>query len=81
MTGDKGIANCISLVRPIGQRIVYQDIHNAGKCKDKSDVKECEEVSVGGEGGEEEADEGDAAEVGGGQGEKAKNHLHHSSHP
>ena len=54
----------------------YRDIHNAGICKDKNDVKECEEVSVGGEGGEEEADEGDAAEVGGGQGEQAKKQLH-----
>ena len=50
----------------------YRDIHLDGKCNDKNDVKESEQVSVGGEGGEEEADEGDAAEVGGGQGEKAK---------
>ena len=50
----------------------YPDIHNAGKCKDKNYVKEGEESSVGGEGGEEEADEGDAAEVGGGQREQAK---------
>ena len=41
----------------------YRDIHKDGKCKDKSDVKECEEGSLGGEGGEEEADEGDAAGV------------------
>ena len=58
----------------------YRNIHNAGKCKDKNDVKESEEVSVGGEGGEEEADEGDAAEVGGGQGEQAEKQLHCSSH-
>ena len=55
-------------------------IHNAGKYKDKNCVKEGEEVSVGGEGGEEEADEGDAAEVGREHGEQAKKHLHCSSH-
>ena len=50
----------------------YRDIHNDGKCKDKNDVKVSEQGSLVGEGGEEEADEGDAAEVGGGQGEQAK---------
>ena len=54
----------------------YWNIHNAGKCKNKKYVKEGEEVSLGGEGGEEEADEGDAAEVWGGQAEQAKKKLH-----
>ena len=44
----------------------HHDIHNGGKCRDKSDVKEGKQVSLGGEGGEEEADEGEAAGVGGG---------------
>ena len=39
-------------------------------------MKVSEKVSLGGEGGEGEADEGDAAEVGGGQGEQAKKQLH-----
>ena len=50
----------------------YPDIHNAGKWKDKNYVKVGEEVSVGGEGGEEEADEGDAVRDGDGQGEQAE---------
>ena len=58
----------------------YQDIHNAGKCKDKNCAKESEEVSLGGEGGHEEADQGDAADVGGEQGEQGQEHLHCSSH-
>ena len=58
----------------------YPDIHNAGKWKDKNYVKVGEEVSVGGEGGEEEADEGDAAEVGGSRREQAKEQLY-CSHP
>ena len=41
----------------------YRNIHNAGKCKDKHSVKVSEKVSLSGEGGEEEADEGDAAGV------------------
>ena len=40
------------------------------------DIKECEEVSVGREGGDEEADEGDAADVGGGQGEQAEKYRY-----
>ena len=62
------------------KRNSHCNIHNAGKGEDKKCVKESEEVSVGGEGGEEEADEGDAAEVGGGQGEQAEKQLHCSSH-
>ena len=50
----------------------YRDIHNDGKCNDKNDVKVSEKGSLGGEGGEEEADEGDAARVGDGQGEQAE---------
>ena len=42
----------------------YCDIHNAGKGEDENRVKESEKVSLGGEGGHEEADEGDAADVG-----------------
>ena len=58
----------------------YRNIYSAGKCKDKHSVKKDYEVSLSGEGGEGEADEGDAAEVGGGQGEQAKKQLH-CSHP
>ena len=50
----------------------YRDIHNDGKCNDKNDVKVSDKGSLGGEGGEEEADEGDAARVGDGQGEQAE---------
>ena len=54
----------------------YWNIHKDGRWNDKKCVKESEEVSLVGEGGHEEADEGDAAEVGGGQGEQAKKQLH-----
>ena len=53
----------------------YRDIHNDGKYKDKNCAKVCQQCSVGGEGGHEEADEGDAAEVGGEQGEQVKKQL------
>ena len=36
---------------------------------------------LGGQGGEEEADQGDAADGGGDHGEQAQEQLHHSSHP
>ena len=36
---------------------------------------------LGGQGGEEEADQGDAADGGGDHGEQAQKQLHHSSHP
>ena len=39
----------------------YRDIHITIKSEDKKCVKESAEVSLGGQGGEEEADEGDAA--------------------
>ena len=50
--------------------------HNTGKSEDKKCVKESEEVSLGGQGGDEEADEGDAADVVGGQEEQAEDQLH-----
>ena len=43
---------------------IYRDIHIGGEDKDENDIKEGEEVSLCGEGGEEVADEGDAADVG-----------------
>ena len=39
-------------------------------------LKECEEIPLGGEGGQEEAVEGDAAGVGDGQQQQAENQLH-----
>ena len=39
----------------------HRNIHNAGQGKDKSRVEKSEQVSLGGEGGHEEADKGDAA--------------------
>ena len=43
-------------------------------------MKVSEKVSLGGEGVEREADEGDAAGVRGGQGEQAKKQIYWSSH-
>ena len=57
-------------------RNYHRNVHNAGHGKDKNCVKEGEEISLGGEGGHEEANEGDAARVGDGQGEQAKKQLH-----
>ena len=58
----------------------YCDIHNAGKGEDENRVKESKKVSLGGEGGHEEADEGDAADVGGDHREQAEKQFHCSSH-
>ena len=44
-------------------------------------LEKCEEVPLGGEGGQEEAVEGDAAGVGGGQQDQAENQLHCSHLP
>ena len=53
------MAGCISLEQSI--RSSHRNIHNTGQGKDKNRVEKCEEVSLGGEGGHEEADKGDAA--------------------
>ena len=53
-------------------KISYHDIHHSGQGQNKDGVKEEEEVSLVGEGGPEEAAEGDAAEVGDGQGEQGE---------
>ena len=53
----------------------YRDIHCAGYGDDKNSVKGCDQVFLAGEGGQEEAEEGDAAEVGDGQGEQAEQNL------
>ena len=57
----------------------YQDIHCAGHGQDENSVKQCDQVLVVGEGGGEEAVEGDAAEVGDCNGEEAENHNLHPS--
>ena len=53
------MAGCISLEQSI--RSSHRNIHNTGQGKDKNRVEKSEEVSLGGEGGHEEADKGDAA--------------------
>ena len=53
-------------------KISYHDVHHCGQTEDKDGVKEEEEVSLVREGGPEEAAEGDAAEVGDGQGEQGE---------
>ena len=50
----------------------YQDIHLAGEGQDKNSVKRSDQVFLVGEGGGEEAVEGDAAGVGGEHGEQAE---------
>ena len=50
--------------------ISHHNIYQTGQAQDKECVEEGEEVSLGREGGEEEAGEGDAADVGDGQGEQ-----------
>ena len=50
----------------------YQDIHLAGEGQDKNSVKRSYQVFLVGEGGGEEAVEGDAAGVGGEHGEQAE---------
>ena len=42
----------------------HRDIHIGSEDEDENGIKEREEVSLRGEGGEEVADEGDAADVG-----------------
>ena len=54
----------------------HRDIHCAGEGQDKNSVKRCYQVFLVGEGGGEEAVEGDAAEVGDGHGEQADCCLH-----
>ena len=54
-------------------KISYQDIHKTGEAEDEDSVEEEEEVSLVGKGRREEAAEGDAAEVGDGQGEQGEN--------
>ena len=53
-------------------KISYHHIHHHGQTDNKDGVKEEEEVSLVREGGPEEAAEGDAAEVGDGQGEQGE---------
>ena len=55
----------------------YQDIHLAGEGQDKNSVKQSYQVFLVGEGGGEEAVEGDAAGVGDGHGEQAGNQNPH----
>ena len=54
----------------------HRDIHCAGQGQDKNGVKRCDEVFLVGEGGGEEAEEGDAARVEGEHGEQADRCLH-----
>ena len=54
----------------------HRDIHCAGQGQDKNGVKRCYQVFLVGEGGGEEAAEGDAAEVGSEDGEQADRCLH-----
>ena len=58
------LVECISQEQRI--RNSHRNIHNAGQGKDKSRVEKSEQVSLGGEGGHEEADKGNAAQVGAG---------------
>ena len=46
---NSGLVECISWEQSI--RNSHRDIHNNGQGKDKSRVEECEEISLGGEGG------------------------------
>ena len=71
---NSGLVECISWEQSI--RNSHRDIHNTCQGKDKNRVEKSEKVSLGGEGAEGEADEGNAAQVGGGQGEQAKKQLH-----
>ena len=56
---------------------LYQDIHCAGQGQGKNFVKQSYQVFLVGEGGGEEAVEGEAARVGDGDGEQAQNPIPH----
>ena len=58
---------------------LYQDIHCAGQGQDKNRVKGSDQVLLVGEGGGEEAVEGDTARVGDDHGEEAGNPNPHPS--
>ena len=60
--------------------ISHHDIHHTGEANDENGVEEGEEIPLAGQGGHEEAGEGDAAEVGDGQGEQAPHSAHHLLH-
>ena len=60
--------------------ISHHNIHHTGQAADQDSVKEGEEVPLGGDGGPEEAGEGDAAEIGDGQGEEGEQAPHCTHH-